>query len=73
MFSLLLFCITDGEHADAHIAGLGQFFGTGADSGTCGDNIIDDEHVLAVDMLCVLQAEDILHVLLTFPDALAGL
>ena len=39
----------EGEDADFDVASLAEFLGTGKNGGTCGDHIINNEQMLALN------------------------
>ena len=44
-----------GQDADAHVAGLHGCLGAGDGGGSCGQHVVDDEHVFAVQGIFVFQ------------------
>lgn len=69
IFIYSLFRKTYGKHADAYVSCLCQFLGTSCDGGTCGDDIVDEQHVLSSYLFAFIQMECISHVLSALPNA----
>ena len=63
----------EGKNADFDIVGLYQFLGTGYTGGTSGDNVVDNEEVLALNRYAIDEFEDFLYVLIALPTAQIGL
>ena len=64
----LLFCIADREDTQLNSLSFRQFLSAGNDGGTCCYDVIDDEQMLAFDLVGINQLKGLSYVLATFPD-----